>query len=98
MRIQDGRGRSLVEVTLELEEPEVTELMVAASQLEDGSVGHAMVTDAQGNAVALYRRSRDLEPLERQVDWWLGPLILVAVMLMGAGAFTVVRAIVQALF
>jgi hypothetical protein len=98
VKIQDARGRTIPEVTLQLQEEEVTDLMVAASQLEGGSVSHAIVRDPTGNAVALYMRSEDLEPLERQVDWWLGPLILVVVVLVVIGAVTIVRSIIGLLF
>lgn len=94
MKIQDARGRTIPEVTLQLQDEEVTDLMVAASQLEEGSVSHAIVRDSSGNAVALYMRSEELEPLERQVDWWLGPVILLVVVLVGVGAYTIVRGII----
>jgi hypothetical protein len=98
VKIQDSRGRTIPEVTLQLQDEEVTELMVAASQLEEGSVSHAIVRDPTGNAVALYMRSDEFEPLERQVDWWLGPLILIVIVLIAVGAFTVVRGIIGLLF
>lgn len=98
VRIQDDRGRPLTEVTLRLAKDEVTELMVAASQLEEEETSHAVVRDPAGNGVALYVDSDALEPLKRQVDWWVGPLILFAVILMGLGAFTLARGIIRLLF
>jgi hypothetical protein len=98
VKIRDPRGRVIPEVTLQLEDEEVTDLMVAASQLDDGSAGHAIVRDPSGNAVALYVQSDELEPIERQVDWWLGPLLLILALLTLVGAITVVRSILGLLF
>jgi hypothetical protein len=98
VKIRDPRGRVIPEVTLQLQDEEVTDLMVAASQLEDGSVPHAIVRDPSGNAVALYMQSDELEPIERQVDWWLGPLLLLLALLTLVGAFTVVRGVIGLLF
>ena len=98
MKIQDARGRELNEATVQLEPEEVTDLLVSASQLDDGSVDHAVLRDTSGTALALYCRTEDLEPLERQVDWWLGPAILLVVVLMAVGAFTIARGILGMLF
>lgn len=81
-----------------MSQEEMTELMVAASQLEGGEVSHAIVRDAEGNALAIYPKPMQAEPIERQVDWWLGPLLLVLVLLMVIGAFTLARGFVAMLF
>lgn len=81
-----------------MSQEEMTELMVAASELEGGEVSHAIVRDSQGNAVAIYPDPKEPEPIERQVDWWLGPLLLVLVLLMAIGAFTLARGFVAMLF
>jgi hypothetical protein len=98
MKISDSRGRSLDEVVVRLEVEEVTELLVAASQLEDGSQEHAVVGDDAGNIVALYKETGEAPPLQRHFDWWLGPLILLGVILMLVGAFTIARGVVRLLF
>lgn len=76
----------------------MTELLVATSQLEGGEVTHAIVRDSAGNAVAIYPELKEPEPIERQVDWWLGPLLLILVLLMVIGAFTLARGLVVMLF
>lgn len=86
------------EVTVRLQREEITELLVAASQLEDGNERHVVVGDQAGNIVALYRETGEAPPLQRQFDWWLGPLILAAVIFMGIGAFTIAKGIVRLLF
>jgi hypothetical protein len=96
--IQDASGKTLQEVTLRLDAQEVTELMVAASELDDGSKDHALVRDPAGVTLAVYSADQDAGPIARQTDWWLGPLILVGVVLMVAGAFTLARGAIGLLF
>lgn len=98
MQISDPRGRPIEEVTLRLESEELTQLLVAASQLEDGTQDHALLRDDAGNTVAVYRDRGEPPPLERHFDWWLGPLVLAAVVLMAIGAFTIAKGIVSLLF
>lgn len=98
MQINDSGGRTLDEVTVRLGAEELTELLVAASQLEEGELNHAVLRDGAGNALALYRESGEPPPLERHFDWWLGPMILAAVILMAIGAYTIARGIVGLLF
>lgn len=98
MQINDPGGRRLEEVTVRLEPGEVTELLVMASQLDEGRQNHAILRDESGTSLALYRDSGEPAPLERHFDWWLGPVVLAAVVLMGVGAFTIARGIVSLLF
>lgn len=98
MKIQDPRGKVIIEATVQLSDEELTEVLVAASQIEDGSLDHAVVTDSAGNSLALYKQSDALQPLERQVDWWLGPVLLLIVLLTGIGIFTVARSLLELLF
>lgn len=98
MQISDSRGRSLDEVVVRLDGEELTELLVAASQLDERSRDHAVVGDEAGNIVALYRETGEAPPLQRHFDWWLGPLILAGVILMLVGAFTIARGFVGLLF
>ncbi|MGH2732039.1 MAG: hypothetical protein ACRDJG_03700 [Actinomycetota bacterium] len=98
MEILDARGRNLEEVVLSLSREELGELMVGASQVDDGSSEHAVVRDRGGRAVALYLASDEPPPLARHTDWWLGPIILVAVLLIAIGAYTVARELVDLLF
>lgn len=97
MEITDDRGRSLTEVTLRLTEEEVTDLLVAASDLE-GETEHAMLRAEDGTTLAVYRATDEPTPLEKGSDWWLGPLVLVAVILVVVGAYTIGRGIVNLLF
>ena len=98
MEIRDAQGHPLLEVTVHLSEGEISDLLVAASEIDDGGAAHAVLRDESGNALALYRQSEEPGPLARQTDWLLGPAILLAVVLMVVGAFTVARGLLHILF
>lgn len=98
MEILDARGRVLEEVTLRFTPEEVTELLVAASEIEEGSVDHALIRDRSGLTVGIYAQVDDDEPLERHMDWWVGPVLLLLVILLAAGAFTLARGALSLLF
>jgi hypothetical protein len=98
VEIRDPHGRPLPEVTVHLSEGEISDLLVAASEIDDGQAGHAVLRDDAGNALALYRHSEEPGPLQRQTDWLLGPVILLAVILMAVGAYTMARGLLRLLF
>lgn len=98
VKIVDSRGRSTDEVTLRLEKDEVAELLVAASQIDDGTLDHALVRDGSGRTIAVYADDGEDDPLRRQIDWWLGPLVLAMAVLMAVGAFTVARGLIRLFF
>ena len=98
--ITDDRGRALEEVTLRLNPQEVADLLVGASSIDDGAADHAVVRDPDsGRSVALYL-AEEGEPtdLERQTDWWVGPIVLVVVLFVAVGAFTIARGLIHTLF
>lgn len=97
MQIIDDRGRPLNEVTVRLTEDEVTELLVAASDLEGEDAEHAMLRDADGTTLAVYRDTDEPSPLQKGTDWWVGPLVLVAAILLVVGAYTIGRGLVDLL-
>jgi hypothetical protein len=98
MEIKDSRGRTLNEVTLRLSDDETTELLVAASQLEDASIEHAMLRDKGGSTLAVYRDTDQPGPLQRGTDWWLGIAVLLLVVLVTVGAYTIARGVIELLF
>lgn len=100
MDITDDRGRSLEEVTLRLNPQEVADLLVGASSIDDGEADHAVVRDPDsGRSVALYRSQEgESTALERQTDWWVGPIILLVVLFVAVGAFTIARGLIHSLF
>lgn len=98
MEIKDSRGRTLNEVTIRLSDEETTELLVAASQLDDASVEHAMLRDKAGSTLAVYRDTDQPSPLQRGTDWWVGLAVLLVVLLVTVGAYTIARGIIGLLF
>lgn len=76
----------------------MTELLVAASKLDGNEIDHALVRDLSGTTLAIYAGEEEGRLLERHVDWWTGPLILIAVLLLAVGAFTVARGLLSILF
>ncbi|MDQ4149943.1 MAG: hypothetical protein M3164_08165 [Actinomycetota bacterium] len=98
MEISDPRGRNLTEVTVHLTEDEITELLVAASELDDRTSDHALLRDRDGSTLAVYRRTDEKGPLERGTDWWVGLAVLLLVILVVVGAYTVARSILGLLF
>ena len=98
MEILDGRGKSIPEATLKLSKEEVTDLLVETSQVDDGSKDHALLRDESGSTLAIYVETDEKAPLEKHVDWWVGPLILIFVVLVVVGAITIARGIVSLIF
>lgn len=99
MDILDAQGRKLQEVLIRLDEAEIADFLVGASSIDDGSADHAVIRDVEGRSVALYLGAPgDQTPIERQSDWWVGPIILVLVVVMAAGAYTLARGLVHVLF
>jgi hypothetical protein len=99
VEILDARGRTLEEVTIRLGPAEVADLLVGASSIDDGAADHAVVRDDDGRSVALYLGEEgDATPLDRQSDWWVGPIVLLAVLFMAVGAYTIAHGLIHALF
>lgn len=98
MELRDSGGKALSEVTMRLNEKELTELLVAASELEDGSKDHALLRSPDGVALAVYRTDEAPSALQSGTDWWVGPLVLLAVILLVVGAYTVARGLVILVF
>ncbi len=98
MEILDGRGKSIPEATLKLSKEEVTDLLVETSQVDDGSKDHVLIRDQSGSTLAIYVETDEKAPLEKHFDWWVGPLILIFIVLVVIGAITVARGIVSLIF
>lgn len=98
MQIKDARGRTIDEVILTLSDEELVDLLVATSELEDKSSDHALLRSPGGASLAVYREQNGPTPLERGSDWWMGPVVLVAVLLLVVGAYTIARGAMSLLF
>lgn len=98
MDIRDINGKQLDEVTLRLTATEVTELLVAASELDEGSKRHTLIRDRDGSTFALYIDATEDQPLKKGTDWWVGPILLLGIILMVVGMVTIARGAVTLLF
>ncbi len=98
MQITDSSGRPISEVTVRLTTGEVTELLVAASEIDDGTADHSLLRDGEGSALALYVERGEASPLERGTDWWLGPILLLLAIFVIVGALTIARGLMGLLF
>lgn len=94
MRIEDRRGEPVEEATVTVADDELIDLLQGLADLVEGTREHVHVTDSSvGGAQLVFRRGTDeeSEPLERQMDWWVGPLILFGVLFLSIGLITFVR-------
>ena len=92
MRIEDQSGASLTEATVTLDEGELVDLLQGLADVVEGSRAHLHFRQLGGPQLVVRRTSEaDSDPLRRQTDWWVGPLVLLALLFAVVGAFTVLR-------
>jgi hypothetical protein len=89
MKIEDRRGQSLPEVTVSVDENEIVSLLEGVADVIEGKREHLHFAQPGGPQLVVRRASEtDDDPLGRQVDWWVGPLILLAALFIILGAAT----------
>lgn len=92
MKIEDRRGESLPEATITVDEQELIDLLQGLADVVEGSREHLHFTQLGGPQLVVRRHIEgEDDPLGRQLDWWLGPLVLVGVVFLVVGAATVIR-------
>jgi hypothetical protein len=92
MRIEDRRGESLTETTISVDDEELIDLLQGLADLVEGKREHLHFAQAGGPQLVVRRASEaDNDPLGRQMDWWVGPLVLFAAVFIVVGVITVVR-------
>ncbi|MGH2748675.1 MAG: hypothetical protein ACRDKB_12235 [Actinomycetota bacterium] len=92
MRIEDRRGESLSEATVSLDDSELVDLLEGIADVVEGKRDHLHFAQMGGAQLVVRRAtSDDPDPLGRQMDWWLGPLVLGLVIFVIVGVVTVVR-------
>ena len=92
MRIEDQRGEPVNEATVTVDEAELIDLLQGLADVIEDKRPHLHFAQAGGPQLVVRRSSEDeATPLERQTDWWLGPLVLAGVLFVVIGAVTVVR-------
>ncbi len=92
MRIEDRRGEPLTETTVTVDDVELIEMLEGLADLAEGKREHVHFQASTDQQLVVRKGSGDdAEPLDRQMDWWVGPLVLFAVLFVVIGVITFVR-------
>ena len=92
MKIEDRRGESLTEATVTVDDEELIDLLQGLADVVEGTREHLHFNQLGGPQLVVRRESDgDSDPIGRQLDWWMGPAVLVAVVFLIIGAVTFVR-------
>lgn len=92
MRIEDQRGEPVNEATVTVDDAELIDLLQGLADVIEDKRPHLHFAQAGGPQLVVRRSSEDaVDPIERQRDWWVGPLVLVGLLFVIVGAVTVVR-------
>ncbi len=92
MRIEDRSGESLQEATVTVDDEELIDLLQGLADVVEGKREHLHFNQLGGPQLVVRRTAEaDADPLGRQLDWWLGPLVLLAAVFVVIGAATVIR-------
>ena len=92
MRIEDRSGESLSEATVSVDDEELMDLLQGLADVIEGQREHLHFAQPGGPQLVVRRAAQgDPDPLGRQMDWWLGPLVLLGALLVVIGAATLIR-------
>jgi hypothetical protein len=92
MKIEDRQGETLAEATVTVDDEELVDLLQGLADVIEGKRAHLHFSQLGGPQLVVRRSSEaDDDPLGRELDWWMGPLILVGIVFVVVGAATVVR-------
>ena len=92
MKIEDRTGESLTEATVTVDDGELIDLLQGLADVVEGSRAHLHFNQLGGPQLVVRRATEsEDDPLGRQLDWWLGPLVLLGIILVVVGAANVVR-------
>ena len=91
MKIEDRAGRSLDEATLTLDDEEIIDFLQGVADVVEGKREHLHFSQLGGpQLVVRHISGEEPDPLGHQVDWWVGPLILLGAIFVIVGLVTVV--------
>jgi hypothetical protein len=92
MKIENDKGESLTEATVSVDEHELIDLLQGLADVVEGTREHLHFVQPGGPQLVVRRASEDdAEPLRRQMDWWVGPLVLFGTLFVVIGVITVIR-------
>jgi hypothetical protein len=80
------------EATVTVDDQELIDLLEGLADVIEGKREHLHFNQAGGPQLVVRRAHEDdADPIGRQLDWWVGPLILLAVLFIVIGGVTFVR-------
>lgn len=93
MKIEDKQGKPLEEATVSVGDDEIIDLLQGIADVIEGKRDHLHFNQLGGPQLVVKRDAGAAPeaPLRRQMDWWLGPLVLLGVVFVLIGIVTVVR-------
>ncbi len=92
MKIEDRRGESLLEATVTVDDEELIDLLQGLADVVEGTREHLHFKQVGGPQLVVRRETEgDPDPIGRQLDWWMGPLVLAAALFIVIGAVTFIR-------
>ena len=92
MKIENKTGESLTEATLTLDDEELVDLLTGLADVIEGDRKHLHFSQLGGPQLVVRRTDEaEADPLGRQADWWMGPLVLFGAVFVLIGLATVIR-------
>lgn len=92
MKIEDRTGEPVDEATVTVDNDELYDLLEGLADVMEGQKPHLHFSQPGGPQLVVRRVAEgDPDPLRRQMDWWVGPLVLTGVVLIVVGLITVIR-------
>jgi hypothetical protein len=92
VRIEDRRGEPVQETTVTVDDAELMDLLQGLADLVEGKRDHLHLAQAGGpQLVVRTGTGTDSEPIERQMDWWVGPVLLFGALFLVLGIATFIR-------
>lgn len=91
MKIEDQRGQPLKEATVVVDDGELIDLLQGLADVIEQERAHLHFAQLGGPQLVVRRADEvQADPLGRQADWWWGPLVLAAAILVVVGAVNVI--------
>ena len=92
MKIEDRRGDTMSEVTVSVDDEELLDLLQGLADVVEGTREHLHFKQIGGPQLVVRRDAEgDPDPIGRQLDWWIGPLVLAGAIFVVIGAVTFIR-------
>jgi hypothetical protein len=80
------------EATVTVDETELLDLLEGLADVVEGKRAHLHFNQLGGPQLVVRRTEEaDADPLQKSLDWWVGPLILLGVLLLIVGGVTAIR-------